>query len=78
MDIEEKLDRALARLQEVGQGRQFNVGTKVMYRGRFGVVTDLNQGSEDAAGSTVDIRLDDGTVVDSVKVDSALLQYHRA
>lgn len=72
------LDTALGRLQTVGQGRVFVVGTKVTYRGKFGVITLLNQGSEDPAGSTVDLRLDDGTVVSKVKVTSAALELFKS
>jgi len=74
----ENLNNALDRLKAVGQGRVFNVGTKVLYQGKFGVITDLNQGSEDPAGSTVDLRLDDGKTVENVKVDSASLEFFRA
>jgi hypothetical protein len=69
-----RMDVALGRLQDVAQGRIYNVGTKITYQGKFGIVTDLNQGSEDPTGSTVDIRLEDGTTVDAVSVTSAALQ----
>jgi len=74
----EHLNTALGRLKAVGQGRVYNVGTKVLYQGRFGVITDLNQGSEDPAGSTVDLRLDDGTVFANIKVSSASLELFRS
>lgn len=77
-EILERLNHALGRLQETGQGRVYNVGTKVMYQGKFGVVTDLNQGSEDPSGSTIDLRLEDGTVVENVKVSSASLELFRS
>ncbi len=77
-DVIETLDNALNKLKTVAQGRVFNVGTKVTYRGKFGVVTDLNQGSEDPAGSTIDLRLDDGTQVENVKVTSAALEFFRS
>ena len=76
-EVIESLNNALSKLKAVAQGRVFNVGTKVTYRGKFGVVTDLNQGSEDPAGSTLDLRLDDGTVVENIKVTSAALEFFR-
>lgn len=72
-----RMDTALGRLQDVAQGRIYNVGTKITFNGKFGVVTDLNQGSEDPTGSTVDIRLEDGTTVDAVSVTSVALQLLR-
>ncbi len=77
-EVIKTLDDALDKLKTVAQGRVFYVGTKVTYRGRFGVITDLNQGSEDPTGSTVDLRLDDGTQVDNVKVSSAALEFFRS
>ncbi len=77
-EVIESLDNALDKLKAVAQGRVFNVGTKVIYRGKFGIITDLNQGSEDPAGSTVDLRLEDGTQVDNIKVTSAALEFFRA
>jgi len=76
--VEEKLDKALARIQETTQGRQFVVGTKEKYRGKFGVVSTLNKTPQDAIASTVDVRLDDGTTVEEVKVTSNLLEFFRA
>ncbi len=76
-DILERLENASERLKAVAQGRVYNVGTKVLFRGKFGVVTDLNQGSEDPAGSTVDIRMEDGTTHDSVSVTSTSLELFR-
>jgi hypothetical protein len=73
----ETLDNALEKLKTVGQGRTYTVGTKVIYRGQFGVVTALNKGSADPAGSTVDLRLDDGTTVENVKVASTILKFFR-
>jgi hypothetical protein len=72
-----RVDDALGRLQEVAQGRVYVVGTKVMYQGKFGVVVLLNQGSTDPTASTVDIRLEDGTVVDGVPVAAASLELFR-
>lgn len=72
-----RMDAALGRLQDVAQGRIYNVGTKVTFKDKFGVVTHLNQGSEDPTGSTVDIRLEDGTTVDAVSVTSVALQLLR-
>ncbi len=77
-EVIESLDNALDKLKAVAQGRVFNVGTKVIFRGKFGVITDLNQGSEDPAGSTVDLRLEDGTQVENIKVSSAALEFFRA
>ena len=77
-EVIESLDNALDKLKAVAQGRVFNVGTKVIYRGKFGIITDLNPGSEDPAGSTVDLRLDDGTQVDNIKVSSAALEFFRS
>jgi hypothetical protein len=73
----ERLEQASERLQAVAQGRVYVVGTKVMYQGQFGVVTDLNKGSTDPLGSTIDIRLADGKTVENVKVSSATLQLFR-
>ncbi len=72
-----RMNASIERLQDVAQGRVYNVGTKITFDGKFGVVTDLNQGSEDPTGSTVDIRLEDGTSVDSVSVTSTTLQFLR-
>ena len=76
-EVIEKLDNAREKLKAVGQGRVYNVGTKIIYQGQFGVITDLNKGSEDPAGSTVDLRLDDGTTVEGVKVTSTILKFYR-
>jgi len=72
-----RMDTALGRLQDVAQGRVYQVGTKITFENKFGVVTHLNQGSEDPAGSTVNIRLEDGTTVDAVSVTSVALQLLR-
>jgi len=77
-EVIETLSNALDKLKAVATGRVFNVGTKVTYRGKFGIVTDLNQGAEDPAGSTLDLRLEDGTVVENIKVSSAALEFFRA
>lgn len=76
-DILERLENASERLKAVAQGRVYNVGTKVLFRGKYGVVTDLNQGSEDPAGSTVDLRMEDGTVHENVSVTSTSLELFR-
>lgn len=76
--IEERIDKALARIQEVTRGRQYVVGTKVKYRGKFGIVTELNKTPQDVAASTVHLRLDDGTTVEEVNVSSVLLEFFRA
>ncbi len=75
---EERVDKALARIQEVTKGRQYVVGTKIKYRGKYGVVTDLNKTPQDVAASTVDLRLADGTTVEEVNVSSVLLEFFRA
>ncbi len=72
-----RMDVALGRLQDVAQGRVYVVGTKVTFQEKFGVVTHLNDGSEDPTGSTVDLRLEDGTTVDAVSVTSIALQLLR-
>lgn len=76
-EILRKLEEAQESWQEAGQGRVYDVGTKILLDGKFGVVTDLNQGSTDPAGSTVDVRLADGKVVEGVKVSSKSLQFFR-
>ena len=75
--IIERMDNALGRLHEVAQGRVYTVGTKVNYQGKFGVVIVLNQGSQDPTASTVDLRLEDGTVVNGVSVAAANLELFR-
>ncbi len=72
----ERLDEALRRLKE--SARQYSVGTKVKFEDRFGVVTVLNQGSTDPKGSTVTIRLDDGTVVERVSITTKALEFYHA
>jgi len=77
--IIDKLNEASENLQrENAQGRIYGVGTIVTYQGKKGVVTDLNKGSKDPAGSTVDIRLDNGKVIAKVKVSSSVLQFFRS
>lgn len=76
-DVLERLKSAQERLKDVAQGRVYNVGTQVLLDGKYGIVVDLNQGSEDPAGTTVDIRLSDGKVVEAVKVNSSTLQRFR-
>ena len=76
-EVLEKLDNAREKLKAVGQGRVYNVGTKIIYQGQFGIITDLNKGSHDPEGSTVDLRLDDGTTVEGVKVTSTILKFYR-
>jgi len=76
-DILARMERASERLQAIAQGRVYVVGTKVLYRGQFGVVTDLNNGSEDPAGSTIDLRMADGKTFAKVKVTSAALELFR-
>lgn len=76
--ILERLDKASARLREVGQGRAFDVGVMVLYNDKLGIVTDLNKDATDPAGSTIDIRFDDGTTKENVPVDSPSLTRYRA
>jgi hypothetical protein len=75
--ILDRVDTALGRLQDVAQGRVYIVGTKITFKEKFGVVTNLHQGSEDPTASTVDIRLEDGTIVEDVAVTSVALQLFR-
>lgn len=77
-EIIERLDKAAERLKTVAQGRAFDVGTMVLYNGKLGVVVDLNKDATDPAGSTVDIRMDDGEVIEKVKVTNENLQRYRA
>jgi len=80
-DIDEVMDRLRAaeeRLKDMAQGRAYDVGVQVLYRDKLGVVTDLNKGSQDPAGLTVDIRLHDGKVIEGVSVTSKELQRFRA
>ena len=74
----ENIDTALNRLKETSQGRVYTVGTAVTFRGKYGVVTYLHQGSEDPLASTVNIRLADGTTFEKVPVESATLQLFRS
>jgi hypothetical protein len=75
----EKLEGALDNLQkESAQGRVYVVGTLITYQGKLGVVTDLNTTAKDPAGSTVDIRLDSGKVIEKVPVASSVLQLLRS
>ena len=76
-DILARMERASERLQAIAQGRVYVVGTKVIFRGKFGVISQLNQGAEDPLASTVDIRLEDGDTVEKVKVTSAGLELFR-
>lgn len=73
-----RLRDAEDRLKEVAQGRVYYVGTKVLYNERLGVVTRLHQGAEDPTASTVDIRMDDGSMFEDVKVSSANLSKFRS
>ncbi len=77
-EVLNKLKNAEDRLKDVAQGRQFTVGTQVLYRNKLATVVDLNQGSEDPAGTTVDIRTFDGKLVENVKVTSSELQFFRS
>lgn len=75
--IQKRLDSALERLQEIAQGRVYTTGTKVIFRGKFGVITNLLRGSVDPTGSMVTVRLDDGTVIENVSVTSSSLQLYK-
>ncbi len=74
----EKIDAAILKLKEAGQGRVFVVGTKVRYKDLFGIVTDMNGGSIDPEASTIDLRLEDGTTVEGVSVTSVALEFFRS
>lgn len=74
----EKLDDALARLKETSQGRLFRVGTKVLYKGKLGIVSVLNKWATDPGGHTINLSLEDGTEVNDVPIDSPSLEYFRA
>jgi hypothetical protein len=75
----EKLEGALENIKkENAQGRVYVVGTLITYKGKLGVVQDLNTTAKDPAGSTVDIRLDNGKVVEKVSVTSSELQLLRS
>jgi len=79
-DVNEVINRlklAEEKLKDVAQGRAFTVGVQVIYKDQLGVVTDLNKGSQDPVGSTVDIRLHDGKVIEGVSVTSKQLQRFR-
>ena len=81
MDINEQIEKLRAletKLKETAQGRVYVVGTKIIYKGKFGVVTYLNKGSQDPAGHTVDLRLEDGTIVEGVDVSSTKLEKFRS
>lgn len=78
-EVIERLKKATERLKSVAQGRPFDVGTLVLYKGRLGIVTDLNKEADtDVEGSTIDIRMDDGEVFEKVKVTSENLQRYRS
>ncbi len=75
----DRLGEALENLQkENAQGRVYVVGTLITYDGKLGVVTDLNTTAKDPAGSTVDLRLDNGKVIEKVSVTSSILQLLRS
>lgn len=79
-DIDKVIDRLKEvedRLKEIAQGRIYSVGTQVIYNERLGVVIHLHQGAEDPTASTVDIRLEDGTVFEAVNVASSNLRKFR-
>jgi len=77
-EVIESIDNALDRLKTVAQGRIFVVGTKITYQGKFGVVVNLNKGAEDPTASTIDLRLEDGTMFENIKVTSASLELFRS
>lgn len=76
--LNDRLKKAEERLKDVAQGRAYVVGVQVLYKDKLGVVTHLNQGSEDPTASTVDIRLHDGKIVEGIKVASTEIQRFRA
>lgn len=77
-EILQKIEQAKEAWKDSAAGRVYDVGTKILYEGKFGVVTDLNQGSTDPQGSTVDIRLGDGKTIQGVSVSAKALQFYRA
>jgi len=78
-EVLSNIEKALGGLaKESAQGRIYVVGTQITYKDKLGVVTDLNKGSQDPAGSTVDVRLWDGTVVEKVPVASTTLRLFRS
>lgn len=82
----DKIDKTIERLEgalenikkENAQGRVYVVSSLITYRGKLGVVTVLNTTAKDPAGSTVDIRLDNGKVVEKISVTSSELQLLRS
>ena len=81
MDDKKKVDQAIEKLDQalkaVAQGRVFRVGTKVLFNGKYGVITNVHEGAEDPLASTVDMRLEDGTVVERTSVSAKGLQFFR-
>lgn len=76
--LDDRLKKAEERLKDVAQGRVYVVGVQVLYKDKLGVVTHLNQGSEDPEASTVDIRLHNGKIIEGIKVASKQIQRFRA
>lgn len=76
-NIIDNFDNILNKFKSIGQGRVFIVGTKITYKNKFGIITDLNKGSQDPIGSTIDLRLDDGTMFTNIKVSSPSLELFR-
>lgn len=78
-ELEMRLSRAEESAKELVGGRVYDVGVQVLYNGKLGIVVDLNKDSTDPAGSTVDIRMADGTKTYSkVPVNSKSLKRYRA
>ena len=77
-ELRELIGKAFVPAEEVAGGRQFSTGTLVKYKGPLGIVRRLNQGSHDPYGTTVDLHLSDGTIVNNVKTDSSGLEFFRA
>ncbi len=75
--VTEKLDEALAKMKEAGQGRVYYVGKKVLYGGKLGVVTMLNKWSTDPGGHTINITTEDGAEYNNIPIDSPKLEYFR-
>ncbi len=70
----DRMDNALGRLHDTAQGRVYVVGTKVLLEGKFGIINYLHQGATDPLASKVNVRLEDGTVIEDISVTSVALE----
>ena len=73
-----KVEQLRRQWKAASRGRGFYVGNMVRLDGALGVIVQVNQGAKDPTASTVDVRLNDGTVVEGVKVSSKNLMLYRA